>query len=568
MDISDGELVRLARDGDPVAFRLLVERHQPMARARAAAVCRNRSDVDDIVQESFLQAFVALDRLRDPDRFAGWLAGIVLNISRNLQRHAPPVLLPEWPEPPPTSPSPLHLAAADGTPSADDIDRADALRAAIASLPAGQRRAVALYYYADQPADRIAESAGAARASLHKARLRLRAYIAEHRPDLVPAASRRTHMTSVHIAHVEQRPAPARQPQGRVPTHLVVLADDAGRRELPIWLLDFDGRRLSELLDRPAESQDQAGAAGAADAAGAAGAAGVAEARTADELTAELLRAASSRVTGVDIEELGPEVAAARIRLTGPAGPQQVTARLAEGLAIAIAAGAPLRVADAVMDRLARPATGPAGPAQVPEPTPAPVRAPGPGLSLDALERGLPVPAPSRPAARARFEPRNLAFADGLDGWLFGGSFTEHASESHWDDYSCAVQDGSAVISSAVPEPTGIAFLGQEVFADDYRGAVITFRGEFRTADAPGRAGLFLRVNEGQPIEGPMTDRSVFADPDNNIVTVPVGRDWASHEVSAQVPDDPDAIVFGVFLTGPGQIELRNAELTRGRTRS
>jgi len=39
MDISDGELVRLARDGDPVAFRLLVERHQPMARARAAAVC-------------------------------------------------------------------------------------------------------------------------------------------------------------------------------------------------------------------------------------------------------------------------------------------------------------------------------------------------------------------------------------------------------------------------------------------------------------------------------------------------------------------------------------------------
>jgi len=26
--------------------------------------------------------------------------------------------------------------------------------------------------------------------------------------------------------------------------------------------------------------------------------------------------------------------------------------------------------------------------------------------------------------------------------------------------------------------------------------------------------------------------------------------------------------VFGVFLTGAGQIELRNAELTRGRERS
>ena len=201
MDISDGDLVRLARDGDPVAFRLLVERYQAMARARAADLSRNRSDVDDIVQESFLQAFVALDRLRDPDRFAGWLAGIVVNVSRNLQRRTGPVLLPEWPEQ-------LHPAAAAAVPSADDLDRAAAVRAAVADLPAGQRRAVALYYYADQPADQIGESPGAARASLHKARLRLRAYIAEHRPDLIPAASRRTQMTSVRIARAEHRARP------------------------------------------------------------------------------------------------------------------------------------------------------------------------------------------------------------------------------------------------------------------------------------------------------------------------------------------------------------------------
>jgi hypothetical protein len=69
--ISDGDLVRLARDGDPVAFRLLVERHQPMVRARAAGLCANASDVDDIMQEVFLRAFIALDRLREPDRFAG-----------------------------------------------------------------------------------------------------------------------------------------------------------------------------------------------------------------------------------------------------------------------------------------------------------------------------------------------------------------------------------------------------------------------------------------------------------------------------------------------------------------
>ena len=147
--ISDGDLVRLARDGDAVAFRLLVERHLPMARGRARRLCANPSDVDDIVQESFLQAFLALDRLRDPDRFPGWLAGIVLNACRAQRRGPQVALLPDWPEP-------LHPAAADGQPSAEDMDRADALRAAVASLPAGQRHAVTLHYYADQPAARPA----------------------------------------------------------------------------------------------------------------------------------------------------------------------------------------------------------------------------------------------------------------------------------------------------------------------------------------------------------------------------------------------------------------------------
>ena len=68
-DVSDGDLARLARDGDPVAFRLLVERHQAMARARARHLGPSDGDVDDIVQESFVQAFLALDRLQDPDRF-------------------------------------------------------------------------------------------------------------------------------------------------------------------------------------------------------------------------------------------------------------------------------------------------------------------------------------------------------------------------------------------------------------------------------------------------------------------------------------------------------------------
>jgi RNA polymerase sigma-70 factor, ECF subfamily len=523
-DIPDGDLARLAREGDAVAFRLLVERHTPAARARAARLCGNPSDVDDVVQESFLRAFVALERLREPDRFAGWLAGIVHNVCRAQHRRAPLTLLGDWPEP-------LHPASAGGVPSPDDLDRAETVRAAVAGLPPGQRRAVALHYYADLPAGQIAEPPGAARASLHKARARLRDYITERRPDQGPAVSRRTPMTTVRIARVEHRVRPGPQP-ARYPTHLVVLADDAGGRELPVWLLASEGHQIERLHDRAAS-----GFAGAGDGD---------LARGAYELAGQLLGLADASVAGVAVEELGPEVTAARIELAGPAGAAHVTARLAEGLAVALATGAPLRVADPVMDRLAVPAQP--GPGEEPVPPPA-----GPGA-----------PPPGRTRRwRPRYEPRNLSFADGLDHWLFAGNFAEHASESHWHDFTCTIDNGIAVIASAVPDPAGFAALGQEVFADDYRGATVTFGGEFR-CDAPaGRAGLFLRVNEGHAVRGPLVVDHLLADPVNNATPVPPTRDWTRYEVTAPVEDDLDAMVFGIYLAAPGRLEFRHAELIR-----
>ncbi len=260
-----------------------------------------------------------------------------------------------------------------------------------------------------------------------------------------------------------------------------------------------------------------------------------------------MLRAIGSTVTAVDIDELGPEVTAARIALTGPAGARQVTARLADGLAVAITAAAPVRVADAVMARLAVPAGT----------TPAP----------DPGQPGSPGPARPRRRPRPRHEPRNLAFAGGLDGWRFGGSFTGHASQSRWHDYTCATEHGIAVISSAVPGPAGFAVLGQEVFADDYRGSTVAFRGEVRlTADGTGRAGLFLRLTPGHarpyPSE-PLTGQAVLADPGDTFAQVPSASEWTRYEVAAEIPGGCDVIVFGICLAGPGRIELRNPELVR-----
>jgi RNA polymerase sigma-70 factor (ECF subfamily) len=518
MDISDGDLVRLARDGDPAAFRLLVERHLPMARTRAARLCPQPDDADDAVQDAFLQAFLALDRLRDPDRFAGWLGGIVANVCRAQRRRAPLTLLGDWPEN-------LHPVSVGSLPSAEDLDRADVLSRAVAGLPPGQRQAVTLFYYADQPAGQVGATPGAAKASLHKARRRLREYITAHRPDLIPAVTRRIPMTAVRIAHAD--PWPGRTPDGRMDIRhvLVILADDAGHRALPVRLPRHDGK-LWRLLNRPHDHDEELGD------------------DHAEETTGLLLQAAGATLTGVTVTDLGPGVTATRIDIAGPGGTRPVTASLADGLTLAVIAGAPLAVDDPVMDRLARPVTGPGLLSQFRS------QETSPNADL-ALGYGGPL--------RRRFEPRNMAFTDGLDHWQLGGTFLRQGAGF---DYFGTTEDGRAILAAAGPEPAGFAFLAQEIDADDYRGRTVTFRGELRTAKADGRAGLVLRVTSpGQSTPPQAASPDPREDPANHIASATGTGAWTQYEVTAQIPADANLIRFGVFLNGGGQLEFRHPAL-------
>ncbi len=206
------------------------------------------------------------------------------------------------------------------------------------------------------------------------------------------------------------------------------------------------------------------------------------------------------------------------------------------GLKLAVAAGAPVRVADEVMDRLAVPVHG--EDVHAPFLLPSAVRPPG------------------DPGPRQSFEPRNMAFTDGLDRWELAGSFLE-AGRPHWQDYSCAAADRSAILASAVPEPAGSAVLVQEIYADDYRGAAVTFRGELRSTGVAGQAGLQLAAGRSG---GPLRDRS---DRGGSSLTGPGSSDWTWHEVTLPVPGDAGVIRLGISLAGRGRVELRNPELSR-----
>ena len=76
---SDGDLVRRAQAGDREAFGVIVRRYQRRVFAVGIRMLRNRSDAEDLVQETFLRAYRALDRF-EPDRpLAPWLYRIATN---------------------------------------------------------------------------------------------------------------------------------------------------------------------------------------------------------------------------------------------------------------------------------------------------------------------------------------------------------------------------------------------------------------------------------------------------------------------------------------------------------
>jgi len=313
---------------------------------------------------------------------------------------------------------------------------------------------------------------------------------------------------------------------------LIVLADtvpaaDGGHRAVPLWLPGLDFKLLWRLLD----------AASAPGSAGDAVMAGVLE-----ETAARLLRAAGVAVTAVDIEPAGEDMpqlrsdtAAARVELATAAGPRHVTLSAGYGLKLAVAAGAPVRVADDLMDRLAVPVHG-----------------------EDVHTPFIPQAAVRTEQAR-RFEPRNMAFTDGLDRWELAGSFLV-AGRPHWHDYSCTAADRSAILASAVREPSGSAVLFQEIYADDYRGRTVTLRGQLRTTGVAGQAGLHLAA--GRPVDPPDAH---LRDRGGSSLTGPGSSDWTWHEVTMPVPGDAGVIRFGIWLAGRGRIELRDAELSPAR---
>jgi RNA polymerase sigma factor (sigma-70 family) len=162
---SDERLVALARAGNERAFTAIVERYAPELHALARRLCSDGRS-EDVVQQAFLSAFVALSAGSEVRHLRGWLYQIVRNAAH---RPAAPLCVP------------LDGAAVTVS-SVEDVvqDRALAMTtlSELARLPARQRQAMIGTALDGRARAEIASSMGlsegAVRQLVHRARTALR----------------------------------------------------------------------------------------------------------------------------------------------------------------------------------------------------------------------------------------------------------------------------------------------------------------------------------------------------------------------------------------------------------
>jgi RNA polymerase sigma factor (sigma-70 family) len=320
----DDELVAATLRGDRSAFALLLDRHADRVRVLAGRLLPAH-DAEDVAQEALLQAFLGLDRLRDPARFGAWLYGITVNLAKMRLRSGAAARL-------------RYGGAEDHTAyglSPEQVlearELAELVRDALKVLPPREREAVLLHYgdglTSPEMAAALGERPGTVRVRLHRARRRLEGRLLELAPH-IRTGKEEVEMIEVTVDDVVVRLADEEENgQPTVgPMRIVLLKERGGERVLPIWVGAPEGDALAlqlggEAMPRPL---------------------------TAD-LMALLLEAAGAHVERVVVNSLRDNTFYATVAVVSVGKTEKIDARPSDALNLATRVGAPIFVADEIM---------------------------------------------------------------------------------------------------------------------------------------------------------------------------------------------------------------------------
>jgi uncharacterized protein len=318
---TDGERVAAVLAGDRRSFAVLLELHLARATALAGRLLDSPAEVEDVVQEAVLQAYLGLRELRDPERFGAWFCAITTNLAKMRLRQMRGRL--------------VSLDGLDGHLATDASleahDRLTAIHDALAGLSAPEREAVVLHYVGGlttpEIATRVGERVGTVRVRLHRARRRLQNVLTA----FSPATRKERQMIEVEVRDVVVRVAPNGEegPRLAAPQRIVLLSDKVGGRTLPIWVGPPEGDALALHVVRASPPPRP---------------------MTMD-FVVRLVEATGGRVERVVVSSLRENVFYAAVHVAAGDGPvHEVDARPSDGINLALRVGAPIFVDEEVLE--------------------------------------------------------------------------------------------------------------------------------------------------------------------------------------------------------------------------
>lgn len=86
MDATEKNLVELSAGGDIEAFETLIQTHQKKVYNIALRMTKNPEDAQELAQDTFVRAFVAIKKFRCEASFSTWLYRIAMNVCTDFLR--------------------------------------------------------------------------------------------------------------------------------------------------------------------------------------------------------------------------------------------------------------------------------------------------------------------------------------------------------------------------------------------------------------------------------------------------------------------------------------------------
>lgn len=85
-ELDEREIISASLKGDREAFRVLVEKYQTKILRLVLQIVYSKEDAEDIVQESFVKAYLSLESFRGESSFYTWIYRIAFNMAIDFKR--------------------------------------------------------------------------------------------------------------------------------------------------------------------------------------------------------------------------------------------------------------------------------------------------------------------------------------------------------------------------------------------------------------------------------------------------------------------------------------------------